>query len=41
MLKRVTADYNRLAMIGLYLLGDYLQDGAIDGSLMMTALGVG
>jgi hypothetical protein len=38
-LKQIARDYHPAIVIGFYLLGDYLQDGAIDGSLL-GSLGV-
>jgi hypothetical protein len=35
-LKQIARDYHPAIVIGFYLLGDYLQDGAIDGSLLDT-----
>ena len=35
-MKRIKEKKTIVAAIGLYLLGDFLQDGAIDGSLLAT-----
>ena len=35
-MKRIKEKKTVVATIGLYLLGDFIQDGAIDGSLLVT-----
>jgi hypothetical protein len=40
-LKKIARDYQPIITIGMYLLGDYLQDGAIDGSFLMSLLNWG
>jgi len=38
--KHIRAKKVLLIIVGLYLLGDYLQDGAIDGSLVVTMVNI-
>ena len=40
-LKQIARDYEAVALIGVYLVGDYLDDGIINGSLVIVLAHLG